>query len=113
MDQRKAVNALMLPATGNVIAFMVQTVARSFTSFTTTAGVLFVAGLRAPYLYISYETREFDVLVSCVDGYRPVEQRTSSEVGVNPVHDEPGVYSAALRFPPAEDEVFLFLAYNF
>lgn len=104
-----AVRSHMLPATGNMIEFAVPMLAMAFTAFAIAAVVGLKAQLLDHYLWFDHDLREFKMLGSRADGYAPLQQCTSLEASIGPMHDGPGEESAALHLSPREDDAFQLL----
>lgn len=109
----KAFTAHKLPATGNMIGFAVQTVARSFTAFARAAGVGSMAYLITLFLWRNHELREFKGFGSRADGYALLETCPSLDASVRPMPGGPGVDSAALSRSLEDYEHYVFLTYIF
>lgn len=111
--KRKAINAHLLPSTGNINTFLVQTVCRTCTAFARASIVVSSAQLIPPYLWFNHDQRGFKALGFHADGYASLEQYTSLKCRIRPMHDVPSVNTTALYRPPENDKTLRFLAYMF
>lgn len=86
--------------------------ARGFTAFGKAAGLGLVVQLMSPFILFAHEQREFKSLGFSTQGCAPLDQGISLEATIGPMHDGPGMDSAALRRYLAEEEVSRFFTYK-
>lgn len=106
--RRRTVDAHMLPAPDNMLGYEVQMMASAFTAFARADVVASLAQLMSSHLWFDHDLKEFSVLRSRTAGYAPLEERTSLEGSIKPMHDGPSVDSTALRCSRTVGEEFGF-----
>lgn len=111
MIRKKFVSAHMLPTTGNMINFAVQTVAIAFTSFEKVAGVSPLAPLVESYFCLNPKLRKLERLGSRAVSYVPLKQGTALETVLTPMHVGPSLESGTRPRFQKEVKAFGFLTY--